>query len=487
MAPRGKSFRLDDSVPLPVDTIILEPGRAPQPKGRSARSALPRLARRGQDSPANDRNIVASGDGEMAGKLLAVSAARASYLVLDADLRPSFELLLAGGSLRQALQVAKRTFPRDGRARLRNLLTDVELMGFYEHATPREDVPSGACLQFYVTNGCNLRCRHCYMSSGPARSTHELNPQERLRVIELFARVHPGGMVTLTGGEPLTCPDIFSLVDHAFACGLKVQLFTNGLLLDAATLARLVDHVHLLQISLDGATAATHDALRGRGTFRGVLQALRLMDRASAAHRHLDYRIAVTVSRSNQASLAANLPRLLKRLGLKGRFTVAIGGLSRVGRAATHPGLFSSHDETTTAQLGLVDRLAQASVYQIRLPPGNVFTRTCGFGAVITVAADGGLYPCSIIEQPPLGNIRDANAEQVMAALRAGMEATAVDRISGCAPCPIRYLCGGLCRITNFHKTGSYTTSACTEDYQKHKIRALMRTFQSIRVLAGLA
>src|SRR3989338_640020 len=72
-----------------------------------------------------------------------------------------------------------------------------------------------------ITPRCNLRCRHCYYSSGDRSSLEELNLEEaRNFIADLSAlKVHT---LLFSGGEPLLRPDIFVLSKFAKTMGIKV-------------------------------------------------------------------------------------------------------------------------------------------------------------------------------------------------------------------------------------------------------------------------
>lgn len=113
-----------------------------------------------------------------------------------------------------------------------------------------------------VTNRCNLRCDHCLSDSGPDADTQgELDLTEAKAVVDTLAeakvfQIHFGG------GEPFSYPGFFDLLRHAQSRGFCcLSISTNGTLLDERRIAELdaMGGIYL-QISLDGADAATCDA-----------------------------------------------------------------------------------------------------------------------------------------------------------------------------------------------------------------------------------
>ena len=81
-------------------------------------------------------------------------------------------------------------------------------------------------------------------------------------------------VVILTGGEPLLRDDIFELAAYGPGLGHRMVMAVNGTLLTPAIAGRLKDAgIQRLSISIDGATAASHDRLRAvPGAFEGALR-----------------------------------------------------------------------------------------------------------------------------------------------------------------------------------------------------------------------
>lgn len=110
-----------------------------------------------------------------------------------------------------------------------------------------------------VTYRCNYRCSFCDL---PDRARGD-PPLEQL--IARVDRIATDGAlaVGITGGEPLLHPQLFAVIAAARARGLLVHLNSNGSrLTTAAVLPLLAAGLHSINLSLDGATAATHDGLR---------------------------------------------------------------------------------------------------------------------------------------------------------------------------------------------------------------------------------
>ena len=123
------------------------------------------------------------------------------------------------------------------------------------------------CLTWELTYGCNLACIHCLSSSG-RRDPNELTTAEAMAVIDEL-RAMQVFYVNIGGGEPTIRSDFYELVDYAVGSGVGVKFSTNGSTITPQRAARLAgtDYVDV-QISIDGATATTNDAVRGDGLVR---------------------------------------------------------------------------------------------------------------------------------------------------------------------------------------------------------------------------
>jgi pyruvate-formate lyase-activating enzyme len=170
-----------------------------------------------------------------------------------------------------------------------------------------------ARLWIYTNFHCNLACDYCVVASSPRARRRELSG-ERFRdlvdqaVREDFAEIY------LTGGEPFVHPEIFSLIEYA-ADRLATVVLTNAMLFTGrrrAELARLAARPGLvLQSSIDGARAETHDRWRGAGSWKRAMTGLRF-----AAELGLPLRVALTQTPDNAGEID-ELRETLAELGVR--------------------------------------------------------------------------------------------------------------------------------------------------------------------------
>ena len=151
-----------------------------------------------------------------------------------------------------------------------------------------------------VTQACDLACVHCRASAQPHRNPFELSSAEARALIDQVAELRAPVFV-LTGGDPLKRPDIYDLVEYATSRGVRTSLTPSAtpLLTREALLKLQASGLARLAISLDGPTAAVHDAFRRvPGSYDWTLRAVRW-----AREIGLPAQINTTITRHNLEQL----------------------------------------------------------------------------------------------------------------------------------------------------------------------------------------
>ncbi|GAC1441870.1 MAG: hypothetical protein NVSMB51_22110 [Solirubrobacteraceae bacterium] len=202
-----------------------------------------------------------------------------------------------------------------------------------------------ARLWVYTNFHCNLSCGYCVVASSPHAPRREIS-SERFASLVDEALAAGFGELYVTGGEPFLHPDLTSMVEYA-ATRIDTVVLTNAMLFTGRRreeLARLAALPRLvLQSSLDGSTAARHDAWRGRGSWQRALDGLR-----HAASLSLPLRVAMTQTPENADDVEATRD-LLAGLGIAGD-AFAVRPLVARGFAAGSEGLDVS-DATMVPEL----------------------------------------------------------------------------------------------------------------------------------------
>jgi MoaA/NifB/PqqE/SkfB family radical SAM enzyme len=121
----------------------------------------------------------------------------------------------------------------------------------------------------YLTDGCNSRCVTCDIWKLPRRNM-SLALAEKLASEFRALGVH---RVILSGGEAMQHPDWPHIAQLFRTQGAKVELLTNGLMLNkqAEDVIESIDH---LIVSLDGGIPETYKAIRGVDGFNLILSGM---------------------------------------------------------------------------------------------------------------------------------------------------------------------------------------------------------------------
>jgi len=143
-------------------------------------------------------------------------------------------------------------------------------------AAESEDLAAPLYVAWQITNECNLACLHCIEESGPGKAfADELGEREVFAVLdELLAHEVP--YVSFSGGEPMLHPQFYRMVEHLCTGGAQLKIETNGHYLSLENCERLKRlGVKAVQVSLDGATAASFNRMRVRGQFDTTVEGIR--------------------------------------------------------------------------------------------------------------------------------------------------------------------------------------------------------------------
>jgi MoaA/NifB/PqqE/SkfB family radical SAM enzyme len=128
-------------------------------------------------------------------------------------------------------------------------------------------------LSIELTTQCNINCSFCFARAGNAERFSLSTDLVKAIIAEGYntgyRRLH------ITGGEPLLWEGLFEILDYAFGMGYKTTFMnTNGTLLTDSASARLAVYGGLsISVSLDG-QEALHEYLRGKGSYRRVIQGI---------------------------------------------------------------------------------------------------------------------------------------------------------------------------------------------------------------------
>lgn len=322
-------------------------------------------------------------------------------------------------------------------------------------------------IYFYLTEGCNLRCRHCWIAPKYQGEGHTYPSLDLELFRSIIEQAKPLGLTAakLTGGEPLLHPKIHEILGFIQTEDLCLIAETNGVLCTPELARKMAACKNpFVSVSLDGTNPETNEWVRGvAGCFEASLEGIRNLVKAG-----LRPQVIMTIMRQNEDQIEA-MVRLAEGLGAgsvklnvlqptaKGKTmheageTLAIEELVNLGRRVETA-------LSTSTPLGLYYDHPPAF-----RPLGKMFgengdgCRVCGILGILGVLANGSYALCGIGEtvpdlvfghaaSDPLDDIW--NNTSIIQELREGLP----QRLEGiCSDCLMKGLCLGSCIAQNYY------------------------------------
>jgi len=326
-------------------------------------------------------------------------------------------------------------------------------------------------IYFYLTEGCNLRCRHCWIAP-KYQSRRNSYPSLSLELFQsIIKQAKPLGLssVKLTGGEPLLHPQVHEILGEIRSQELRLVVETNGLLCTKGLAREMATCKNpFVSVSLDGSEAETHEWMRRvPGSFEQALEGIQNLVKAGFKPQ-----IIMTITRRNKDEIQA-IVRLAESLGAgsvkfnvlqptargeemhKAGETLTIEELVQLGRWVEN-----SLSASTSLRLFFSHPLAFRPLSKMFGDDGDG-CHTCGILGILGVLADGSYALCGIGETVPelvFGHAAKKSLEDiwentsVLRQLREGL----AERLEGiCGECLMQSRCLGHCVAQNYYLSKS--------------------------------
>lgn len=324
-------------------------------------------------------------------------------------------------------------------------------------------------LQLEVTNMCNLKCEHCYVSAGK-RKSNELSFEEIKTIIDEFEEVcldKETAVVAITGGEARLRADCIEILRYARKKNFITQLFTDAVDFPQDLASAIAKLGVWVQISLDGFDEQSNDLIRGKGSFKQIIRGIDTLIESGLRNRMI---LFMTLTRQNIDSAM----KLLEFTESKEIPYLHFSQLNPQGRAATALNwkIFApTKDQWIKFGNTILHR--QNSKTTIK---GNVFggldisddggalfpKMHCDVPSAMRIDCEGNVYPCQLFveNEHRVGNIRNSRLKHIindekMMTIRATC-GKRTHEIEKCRTCPWEPVCGGGCPGHAYSEFGTY-------------------------------
>ena len=341
-------------------------------------------------------------------------------------------------------------------------------------------------IYFYMTKGCNLKCRHCWIALEYQTPDKPLPSLDLQLLRSIIKQARPLGLrgVKLTGGEPLLHPGIEKILEEVRSQELSLTIETNGVLLTeqlAGTIRNSSPRV-FVSVSIDGADPDTHDWIRGvPGAFEAAVRGAGHLVEAG-----IRTQMIMAVMRRNRDQMEP-VVRLAERIGVQ---SVKFNPVQPTARGdSMHEAMETLpieelidlgkwvQDELflrTRLRLIFCQPMAFRSLSRMFGENGDGCA-VCDILGILGVLADGSYSLCGIGETVPdlvfghAGRHRLENVWRdtpVLNELRDGLP----ESLEGvCSECVMKALCKGSCIAQNYYMSGRLTAPFwyCEEAWKK--------------------
>ncbi|MHA1382008.1 MAG: radical SAM/SPASM domain-containing protein [Candidatus Helarchaeota archaeon] len=373
---------------------------------------------------------------------------KAQWCIIEKGINSKiFDLLRKKNSIKEIIDYYENSgnFKIDEiKFRISIVLAEIEDKQFYDQFHFDYESLRFRELKIFLTKKCNLKCMHCYQYNDP-KIHDELNYTDWLNIIEQHAQ-DGGESVLITGGEPTLKKELlFKLLRKIKFFGLKSILLTNGVLLTKKYIEKISPYLDEIQVSIDGPDKRTADYVRGKGNYQSVIKLLNTL-------KNYDLKKFISMTPlmetidifkdklkqfvSNIREIDNNILFRLSKEILEGR------NINRM----------SKEDRTNFEKRVLIlEKDIFGNEYQNQLDAAfydvGLKIESCGYGSSLFIEPDGNIYPCDLAKNKLLTNIKIDSLKKIKEILLKEMKKNSVDNLYPCSKCPLKYLCGGPCRL----------------------------------------
>ncbi len=355
---------------------------------------------------------------------------------------------------------------RDSVTTILDPLTEVGMVWWRNQRIQPTRHPPPQSVFWELTWRCNLRCIHCVVAAGEDKED-EPTTRELKGIAWQLAQAGVQS-VTYSGGEPLSRLDFFEIAEHVAELGLSAQMATNGLLITEEVAMRLRRLNIATQITLNGATAPSHDAFTGvHGSWDKSVRAIRLLIAAGVPVT------VATIATKRSAPEVSAIIDLAARLGVTVFRLIPFVPCGR-GRQHRELELASREMRQLTVLLREIRASGRMNILPLEFeetlnaPPMYGCAPTTHIGcdgaiAYCTISTTGDVLPCSFFSGVAADNLRDRPFQWIWTNsrfLNYFRSLNVSDLESECATCGYLAVCRGGCRATNRSLGAMFTGNA---------------------------
>lgn len=282
-----------------------------------------------------------------------------------------------------------------------------------------------------ITTSCNFFCRHCYNGYRKDNFLHYNDIEKIFAILNKIGVQH----VQITGGEPLLHPNILEILALSKKLFKKVELFTNGYLLNDIIFSILKENEINMAISLHSLDAKQYDLITGvKNSFDIVYNNIKKAQKNGIKFRIVSIKTKITPNNI----IIDNIPIKNDPVRVVGRANLSLLNKDILTRKLITEETFKKRIDPT---------------FIIR----NLYRHNC-FGSKLYISSSGLCYPCVMERRLTVGNIFDPNLQNKIFDLGRRFSKS---NITTCSNCEYRLACYD-CRPDSLSDNPFQKTWYCT-------------------------
>lgn len=307
-----------------------------------------------------------------------------------------------------------------------------------------------------LTYNCNQQCSHCFAINEADKQIPQsiLSDEDWFSVFDQLSEFKHTRLF-FTGGEPMMHPSVMKFISYASEKSIPIVLGTNATLITSQVSKALSDTgITEARVSIDGASAITHDLLRGTGSFKKTIRGI-----SSLIDENITVSIRTTVNKLNYYEMD-RIAELVLDLGVS---DWEIKHIIPSGRALYHPELLTTYDERLIALDTILKtvsskhpylriKLMEGTLHKKAVVPEGIRVASCPAGTrMMMVQPTGDVIPCGYLTSNVIGNITKMSLDEIRKKWEKDKKQDKRFFLpEGCKNCKHQNMCRGGCPAYNF-------------------------------------
>jgi|GEM_PF-1638545 len=250
-----------------------------------------------------------------------------------------------------------------------------------------------------ITYKCNLNCIHCYLGDLRMKKNDELQYSECIKILEELRSLGTFN-ITFSGGEPFLKPEFITIVKEARKMGFKINIITNGTLLNNEMIDELKNLFIEINVSLYGLSSDFHEKVTGvKGSYKKTWNAIE-----NLLESKTKFKLKVTAIKQNLNNMN-KLINHLEKMGINFELNTSL-----------LPDISESSDIIESCQIPkstLEEELKDYIRKNINLLKKETWNPVCYAGRQrLVIDPEGNIYPCILLRWN-CGNAKEQKIQEI--------------------------------------------------------------------------